>query len=82
MGDVELAERWLNEAKTYSEEHGNNQISFQASAALEALSAGEFPAEGAGAGTQPVTIEDIDGLRSELTSMRDQLGSMAGASVP
>ena len=55
LGDIELAERWLTEAKTHSEEHGNNQISFQAEAALEALSAGEFAAEDASAPTEPVT---------------------------
>ena len=81
LGDIELAERWLTEAKTHSEEHGNNQISFQAEAALEALSAGEFAAEDASAPTEPVTLEGIDGVRSELNAMRGQLVSTAGALV-
>ena len=81
LGDTELAERWLTEAKTYSEEHGNNQISFQAEAALEALSAGEFTAEDTSAHTEPASFEDIDEVRGELSSMRDQLVSTPKAPV-
>ncbi len=79
LGDMELAERWLTEAKAYSEEHGNNQISFQAEAALQALRAGEFAAEDGP--TEPATLEGIDGVRNELSSMRGQLVSTAGALV-
>ena len=75
FGDIELAGRWMTEAKTHSEEHGNHQIFFQAEAALEALRAGEPVAEDAGASFDTTTLEDIEGVRSELSSMRDQLVS-------
>ena len=82
FGEIELAGRWMTEAKTHSEEHGNHQIFFQAEAALQALRAGESPAEEVGAGTDfdATTLEDIEGVRIELSSMRDQLVSTGGES--
>jgi len=78
LGDDEQARRWLEEAKAYSEEHSLNQISFQAQDALEALRAGKPPTEGdASPCTERVVLDDIDGIRSELSSMRGQLASTA-----
>ncbi len=77
LGDAELAQRWLEEAKEYSEEHGNNQISFQADAALEALRTGEAPGEDSSAHAASITLEDIEGVRTELSSMRGQLVTTA-----
>ncbi len=82
LGDVELAQRWLAEAKAYSEEHGNNQISFQAETALEALESGELTDEDASGRAEPVSLDDIDGVRTELSSMRGQLVTAGGAEVP
>jgi hypothetical protein len=77
FGETELAARWITEAKAHSEEHGNNQISFQADEALTALEAGELATEDSGAAAEPITIEDIDVVCSELSSLRSQLVSTA-----
>lgn len=74
LGDVELAERWLQEARAFSEEHSINQIAFDAETALAALKAGggtddarsDTPAD-------PIALEGVDGIRDELNVMRAKL---------
>jgi tetratricopeptide (TPR) repeat protein len=76
MGDIEAAETWLSEAKAHSEAHGNHQISFQADTALEELRDGKASTEDTC--VEPMSLEEIDGVRSELSSMRHELVSSAG----
>ena len=73
LGDYERAVEWLERARDFSGEHGNNQVTFQEEAVLEALRLGDL----AGAITPNLrtstSLEEVAGVRDGLSVPRQEL---------
>ena len=72
LGNVEQAERWLEEAKGFSERHANHQISIQAEDLLHTLREGELPAAAEVAVADSVDLSGVDEVREGLSLMREE----------
>jgi tetratricopeptide (TPR) repeat protein len=72
LGNLEEAERWLEEAMSFSEEHANHQISFQAQDLLRALRKGDLPTAAEVMVADSVELSDVDGVRAGLSLMRGE----------
>ena len=70
LGMVEEAQRWLEEAKGFSEKHANHQISFQAEELLRTLRDGRLPAASEVTVADSVDLSNVDGVREGLSLMR------------
>ena len=73
LGDYERALEWLKQAKEFSREHGNNQVTFQAAAALESLRADDVADEVRPDIRSPTTLAGVAGVREGLTLLRQEL---------
>jgi hypothetical protein len=71
-----LAREWLERAKEFSEEHGTNQISFQAEAALEVLRAPESESDDIPVQAEPAALEELADVRDGLNLLRQELAPM------
>lgn len=73
LGDHARAQEWLERAREFSEENGNNQISFQAEAALEALRTPDSEGSKTPLQPDPATLEGVAGVRDGLSLLRREL---------
>ncbi len=73
LGDYERAAEWLEQAKEFSAEHGNNQVTFQAEAEMKSLRSGDPVGGGAPAPQTPTTLEGVAGVRDGLSVLRQEL---------
>ena len=80
LGDHDQAVEWCERAKEFSEEHGNNQITFEAEAVLESLGSSD-PVDPGTSTTHtrtPTTLEEVGGVRDGLTLLRKELAPVSG----
>jgi hypothetical protein len=73
LGDRERATEWLEQAREFSAEHRNNQVTFEAGAELESLRSGDPVGGGAPAQQTPTTLEGVAGVRDGLNVLRQEL---------
>ena len=73
LGDHDRAVEWLEQAKEFSKENGNNQVTFQAEAELESLRSSD-PADAVTPDLRtPTTLEGVAGVRDGLSLLRQEL---------
>lgn len=78
LGDHEQAVEWFERAKEFSEEHGNNQITFEAEAVLESLGSSDPVDPGTTHIRTPTTLEEVGDVRDGLSLLRQELASVSG----